>query len=102
MPFSEIPGSEQFWECDLVLLSLGFLGPEHYVSDDLALDYDESSNYSTEYASYRCGDGRIFAAGDCRRGQSLVVWAINEGRGAAQEIDDCLRNEVALAVACFL
>ena len=92
MPFSEISGSEKLWECDLVLLSLGFLGPEHYVSDDLALNYDARSNYNTEYGGYRCGDSAIFAAGDCRRGQSLVVWAINEGRGAAQAIDDYLRN----------
>ena len=99
MPFSEISGSEKLWECDLVLLSLGFLGPEHHVSDDLALDYDERSNYSTDYGSYRCGNSKVFAAGDCRRGQSLVVWAINEGRGAAQVVDDYLRNEVAQTVS---
>tara|TARA_B100001989_G_scaffold234365_1_gene194891 strand:+ start:96 stop:1559 length:1464 start_codon:yes stop_codon:yes gene_type:complete len=83
----EVPGSEKEWPADLVFLAMGFLGPEHVVSDRLELDYDERSNYRAEYGCYKTNINGVFAAGDCRRGQSLVVRAINEGRQAAREID---------------
>ena len=83
----EVPGSEKEWQADLVLLAMGFLGPEHYVSDALAIEYDARSNYQAEYGRYATSVPGVYAAGDCRRGQSLVVWGINEGREAAREID---------------
>jgi len=75
---------------------MGFLGPEHPVSDRLGLDYDERSNYQAGYGSYRTNVENVFAAGDCRRGQSLVVRAINEGREAAREIDRYLMGSTQL------
>ncbi len=83
----EIPGTEKDWEADLILLSMGFLGPEHAVSDAIGLEYDQRSNYQAEHGRFTTNIDGVFAAGDCRRGQSLVVWAINEGREAAREID---------------
>jgi NAD(P)H-dependent glutamate synthase small subunit len=83
----EVPGTEKTWEADLVLLSMGFLGPEHYVSDLVGINYDDRSNYKAEYGKYATSIKGVYAAGDCRRGQSLVVWGINEGREAAREID---------------
>ena len=85
--FHNIEGSEKDWPADLVLLAMGFLGPEHDVSDPLGLQYDERSNYLAEYGKYQTSVEKVFAAGDCRRGQSLVVRAINEGREAAREVD---------------
>jgi NAD(P)H-dependent glutamate synthase small subunit len=92
----EVPGSEKEWPADLVFLAMGFLGPEHVVSDRLELDYDERSNYRAEYGCYKTNINGVFAAGDCRRGQSLVVRAINEGRQAAREIDIFLMGNSAL------
>ena len=83
----EIPGSEKQWQADLVLLAMGFLGPEHYISDALNIEQDERSNYKASYGDYATSIKGVFAAGDCRRGQSLVVWGINEGRQAADQID---------------
>jgi NAD(P)H-dependent glutamate synthase small subunit len=85
--FENVPGSEREWPADLVFLSMGFLGPEHLVSDSLGIAYDDRSNYSAEYGRYATSVDKVFAAGDCRQGQSLVVRAINEGREAAREID---------------
>ncbi len=83
----EVPGSEKIYAADLVLLAMGFLGPEHYVSDLLGVEYDPRSNYQAQHGPFATNVPGVFAAGDCRRGQSLVVWAINEGRGAARAID---------------
>ena len=88
--FTEIPGSVRFWEADLILLSMGFLGPEHYVSEALGLELDGRSNYKAEYEEFATSSPKVFAAGDCRRGQSLVVRAIDEGRKVAAKIDDYL------------
>jgi len=85
--FQEIPGTTQFWEADLILLSMGFLGPEHYVSEGLGLELDQRSNYKAEYEDFQTSHPKVFAAGDCRRGQSLVVRAIDEGRKVAEKID---------------
>jgi len=92
-PFTEIPGTEHVWPADLVFLSLGFLGPEHYVSDTLGVAYDGRGNYRAQQGRYATNVPGLFAAGDCRRGQSLVVWAINEGRGAARAIDRFLSGD---------
>ncbi|MEE9344681.1 MAG: glutamate synthase subunit beta [Methylococcales bacterium] len=83
----EVPGSEKEWKADLITLAMGFLGPEHTATDMLELDYDPRSNINAEHGRYTTNVSGVFAAGDCRRGQSLVVWAINEGRGAAKAID---------------
>jgi glutamate synthase (NADPH) small chain len=83
----EIPGSERTWEADLIFLSMGFLGPEHQASDPCGIEYDERSNYKAVKGNYKTSVDKVFAAGDCRGGQSLVVRAINEGREAAREID---------------
>ncbi len=83
----EVEGTEKVWDADLVLLSMGFLGPEQYASDALNIEYDARSNYKAEHGKYTTNVDGVFAAGDCRRGQSLVVWGINEGREAAREID---------------
>jgi NADPH-dependent glutamate synthase beta subunit-like oxidoreductase len=88
--FQEIPGTIKFWEADLILLSMGFLGPEHYVSEPLAVELDQRSNYKADYGQFRTSVDKVFAAGDCRRGQSLVVRAIDEGRLAAAAINDFL------------
>lgn len=84
--FKEIPGTVKFWQADLILLSMGFLGPEHYVSDPLSIELDQRSNYLAEYGKFQTNQEKIFAAGDCRRGQSLIVRAIDEGRKVADEI----------------
>jgi glutamate synthase (NADPH/NADH) small chain len=91
-----VPDSEQQWEADLVLLAMGFLGPESYVSDALGIDYDARSNYRARHGDFQTLKPGVFAAGDCRRGQSLVVWAINEGRGASRAVDAYLMGETAL------
>ena len=85
--FRRIEGTEKIWAADLVLLAMGFLGPEHSATDLVGIEYDERSNYKTKNKSYHTNLEGIFAAGDCRRGQSLVVRAIAEGREAAREID---------------
>jgi len=92
----EVEGTEKVWKADLVLLSMGFLGPEHYASDALGIEYDARSNYQAEYGKYTTSVEGVFAAGDCRRGQSLVVWGINEGREAAREIDRFLMGDTLL------
>ena len=80
--FEDVPGSQREWKADLVLLAMGFLGPEHAVGDTLGVAYDGRSNYQADYGNYHTNVAKVFAAGDCRRGQSLVVRAINEGREA--------------------
>ena len=94
--FVRIAGTEKTWPADLVLLAMGFLGPEHDVSEPLNLEYDERSNYKTKQKSYQTNIETVFAAGDCRRGQSLVVRAISEGREAAKEIDLFLTGHTEL------
>jgi NADPH-dependent glutamate synthase beta subunit-like oxidoreductase len=86
----EKPGSEKTWEAELILLAMGFLGPEHYAAETLGLELDPRSNYKATHGKFATSVEGVFAAGDCRRGQSLVVWAINEGRGAARAIDEYL------------
>ncbi|MDA2934915.1 glutamate synthase subunit beta [Acidobacteria bacterium AH-259-D05] len=87
MKMREIPGTEEEWKTDLVLLAMGFLGPEDTLVPKLGLETDRRSNFKAEFAKYNTNVDGIFAAGDCRRGQSLIVWAIREGRDAAREIN---------------
>ena len=89
---TEIEGTEKTWDAELVLLSMGFLSPEHYLSDDSEIELDQRGNYLSEHGDYKTSKDGIFSAGDCRRGQSLVVWAINEGRGVASSVNDLLAN----------
>jgi glutamate synthase (NADPH/NADH) small chain len=92
----EIPGTEKVYPAQLVLLAMGFLGPENQLLDKLGVEKDPRSNARAEYGKYATSVPGVFAAGDMRRGQSLVVWAINEGRGAARECDRYLMGETAL------
>jgi glutamate synthase (NADPH/NADH) small chain len=92
----EVPGSEKTRPAQLVLLALGFLGPEQALLKELKLDSDPRSNIKAEHEKYTTNLKGVFAAGDCRRGQSLVVWAINEGRGAARECDRYLMGTTDL------
>src|SRR5262249_36828879 len=82
-----VPGTEKILPADLVLLAMGFLGPEDTALEQLGVARDPRSNANAEYGKFNTSVEGVFAAGDCRRGQSLVVWAINEGRGAARECD---------------
>ncbi len=86
----EVRNSEQTLEADLVLLAMGFLGPEDYLAEELGLERDPRSNYAAAHGPFATSVPGVFAAGDCRRGQSLVVWAINEGRGVARAVDEYL------------
>lgn len=94
--FENVAGTEKDWPADLVFLAMGFLGPEHVATDSLGVDYDGRSNYQADYGRYKTNVDNVFAAGDCRRGQSLVVRAINEGREAAREIDRHLMGSTEL------
>ena len=89
----EIPGSEKTWPAQLVLIAMGFLGPDETVIRDLRLEQDKRGNILAGDGSYRTGVDKVFAAGDSRRGQSLVVWAIHEGRGAAAACDKYLAGK---------
>jgi len=88
-----VEGSEKEWPADLVVLSMGFLSPEDYVANELGLDVDQRNNIHATYGDYRTNVDGVFAGGDCRRGQSLVVWAINEGRGVAESCDEYLEQK---------
>lgn len=84
--FQEVPGTEREWPVDVVLLALGFSGPEVGLAQQLGLGQDPRTPFTTKPGSFKLENSRVFVAGDCRRGQSLVVWAIQEGRAAAGEI----------------
>ncbi|KAL8049487.1 hypothetical protein ABFX02_06G023000 [Erythranthe guttata] len=91
--FKEVEGSEEIIEADLVLLAMGFLGPEQTMAEKLGLEQDNRSNIKAEYGRFSTNVEGVFAAGDCRRGQSLVVWAISEGRQAASQVDKFLTKD---------
>jgi glutamate synthase (NADPH/NADH) small chain len=92
----EIAGTEKIWPCDLALLALGFTGPESTLADKLGIDKDGRSNYKAIYGKYQTNIPNIFTAGDMRRGQSLIVWAISEGREAARQVDIYLMGKSEL------
>jgi len=92
----EQPGTEKVIPAQLVLLAMGFLGPEQALVKGLGVACDARTNIKAEHEKYTTSLKGVFAAGDCRRGQSLVVWAINEGRGAARECDRYLMGATDL------
>lgn len=89
----EIPGSEKIWKADLVLLAMGFLGPEDTIPAELELERDARSNVRAEFGQFQTSAEKVFTAGDMRRGQSLVVWALEEGKLAAREVDKFLTGK---------
>ncbi|CAG8646543.1 17665_t:CDS:2, partial [Racocetra fulgida] len=95
----ELPGTEQFFQADLIFLAMGFLGPEEKLLNSLGLKIDQRKNIETPKGRYSTAVPGVFAAGDCRRGQSLIVWGINEGRQAAREVDQYLMGNTILPVS---
>jgi len=89
--FKEIPGTEKDYPCDLVLLAMGFLHPQKQgLLDKLGVELDERGNVKAIEGNFQTNIPKVFAAGDMRRGQSLVVWAISEGRETARKVDEYL------------
>ena len=91
----EREGSEKEWPCDLALLALGFNGPEKSLPEQFGLSLDQRGNIIGKN-SYQTEKLHVFTAGDCRRGQSLIVWAISEGREAAHQVDTYLMGTSSL------
>ena len=85
-----VEGTQKELKADLVLIAAGFLGSESYVTEQFGVQRNERTNVSTPAGSHKTSKDRIFTAGDMHRGQSLVVWAIAEGRSAAREVDESL------------
>jgi glutamate synthase (NADPH/NADH) small chain len=92
---TEVPGSERIWPADLVLLALGFQGPELMLIDEFGLERDVSGRITTD-KQYQTSVPGVFSCGDMRRGQSLVVWAMSEGREAARGVDKMLMGKTSL------
>jgi glutamate synthase (NADPH/NADH) small chain len=92
----EIPGTEKIRPAQLVLLAMGFLGPEQPLLEALGVERDPRTNVKADYGKFQTNIAKVFAAGDARRGQSLVVWAFNEGRAAARECDRFLMGKTDL------
>ncbi|WP_321991698.1 glutamate synthase subunit beta [Marispirochaeta aestuarii] len=93
---SEVPGSEEIFRADLVLLAMGFVGAEKPILESFGIDTTGTGTVAAEYGRFATSRKGVFSAGDMRRGQSLVVWAINEGRGAAREVDRYLMGRTYL------
>lgn len=89
-----IPNTEREWPCDLAILAMGFVSPETSIISQLGLEVDQRNNIHAHYGDYLTSVEGVFAAGDCRRGQSLVVWAINEGRGVADACHKFLQSRM--------
>ena len=87
MNMKEIPDTEQILDADIVLIAAGFLGSQKYVTDAFGVSVDARTNVATKEETYETNVPGVFAAGDVRRGQSLVVWAIQEGKQAAKAVD---------------
>jgi glutamate synthase (NADPH/NADH) small chain len=95
--FTEVAGSEREIACQRVFLAMGFLFPQHKgMIENLFVDLDERKNVKAKEGVYRTNISKVFAAGDMRRGQSLVVWAISEGREAARKVDEFLLGHSVL------
>lgn len=92
----EVEGTEKEWECELALLALGFTGSETTISDQLGLKLDARTNIEATEDDYKTNVPGVFVAGDQRRGQSLIVWAISEGRQAAHHVDKYLMGSSSL------
>ncbi|MEF2967237.1 glutamate synthase subunit beta [Paenibacillus sp. M1] len=95
--YQPIPGTERVFPAQMALVAIGFDGPEQGVIGELGLETDRRSNVKARYGKFNTNVDKVFAAGDMRRGQSLVVWAINEGREAAKEVDKYLMGATVLA-----
>jgi len=94
----EIAGTERELPCQLVLLAMGFLHPQKEgLIEKLGVELDARGNVKAEEGKYQTNIAKIFAAGDMRRGQSLVVWAISEGREAARKVDEYLMGSSRLS-----
>ena len=93
----EVKGTEEIWEADLIFLAMGFVGPEQYLLDKMKVKLNDRNNIHADYGDFSTSIEGVFASGDCRRGQSLVVWAMNEGRGAALAIDRFLEGQSTLS-----
>lgn len=91
-----VPGTDKEWPADMVILSMGFVAPEKSIHQQLELNLDQRNNIFAEYGDYRTNVDGVFSAGDCRRGQSLVVWAINEGRGVADACNNYLQHKASM------
>ena len=98
MQMVEVPGSESKLDCDLVLIAAGFLGTEDYIAKAFGVDLNARTNVATDAGHYKTNVENVFTAGDMHRGQSLVVWAIREGREAAREVDESLMGYSYLSV----
>lgn len=98
MMMAEVPGSEQKMDADLVLIAAGFLGTENYIANAFGVDLNARTNVATVEGAYATNVKNVFTAGDMHRGQSLVVWAIREGREAAREVDESLMGYSYLSV----
>ena len=98
MMMVESPGTEYTVDVDLVLIAAGFLGSENYVTKAFGVEVNQRTNVKTEEGRYASSVPNVFTAGDMHRGQSLVVWAIREGREAAREIDESLMGYTNLSV----
>lgn len=94
--YQPIPGTEKVFPAQMALIAIGFDGPEQTIVNQLGLETDRRSNVKAPYGKYQTNVDKVFAAGDMRRGQSLVVWAINEGRQAAREVDKYLMGATVL------
>lgn len=95
--YKPIEGTERVFEADMALIAIGFDGPEQTIPQQLGLETDRRSNVKARYGKYNTNVDKVFAAGDMRRGQSLVVWAIHEGREVAREVDKYLMGSSVLA-----
>ncbi|MUG86168.1 glutamate synthase small subunit [Paenibacillus timonensis] len=95
--YQPIPGTERIFPAQMALIAIGFDGPESTLADQLGLERDRRTNVKAKYGQFKTNIDKVFAAGDMRRGQSLVVWAINEGREAAREVDKYLMGSTVLA-----
>ncbi len=98
MSMKEVPGSEQVLDAEIVLIAAGFLGSQKYVTDAFKVELTERTNVKTEVGAYKTSVDNVFVTGDMHRGQSLVVWAIREGREAAREVDESLMGYTNLVV----
>jgi glutamate synthase (NADPH/NADH) small chain len=98
MNMKEVPGSEEVLDADLVLIAAGFLGSESYVTEAFSVATNARTNVETKEGEYQTSVPKVFVAGDMHRGQSLVVWAIREGREVAYEVDKSLMGYSNLMV----
>ena len=98
MNMKEVPGSEQLLEAEVVLIAAGFLGTQAYVAEAFGVELNERTNVKTQAGRYQTSRENVFVTGDMHRGQSLVVWAIREGREAARAVDESLMGYSNLVV----